>query len=242
MEVEKIKVQQIPAVLWGPKRDKIMIAAHGSHSSKIDDCMWALAEAAVPMGYQVLSFDFPKHGERVYEPNPCMVQDCVKELKRILEYASERATEIDLFGCSMGAYFSLLAYKNEKIGHALFLSPVTDMERIIHNIMKMCGVTEEEFCRKQVIENPVETLYWDYYCYVKEHPVTTWDCPTFILYGEHDNLCELERVQAFASRFQCSLEIQKGGEHWFHTPEQLIFFRDWVRDKLEEMKSLPSGK
>ena len=66
MELNKIWIDGIPAILWGTPSDKMILAAHGSHSSKIDDCMWILAEKAIKRGYQVLSFDFPQHGERVY--------------------------------------------------------------------------------------------------------------------------------------------------------------------------------
>ncbi|MEG2002943.1 MAG: alpha/beta hydrolase, partial [Clostridia bacterium] len=60
MNLEKIKIDDIPAIIWGEASDKIIIAAHGSHSSKIDDCIWTLAEVATKKGYQVLSFDFPQ--------------------------------------------------------------------------------------------------------------------------------------------------------------------------------------
>ena len=46
MDLDKIRINGIPAIIWGKPSDKMIIAAHGSHSSKIDDCIWALAEAA----------------------------------------------------------------------------------------------------------------------------------------------------------------------------------------------------
>ena len=232
MNIEKIKINHIPALLYGRKRDKLIIAIHGRHASKIDDCTWILAEEAIKQGYQVLSFDLPQHGERVYEENPCKVQECVRELKEVLHFATQLAEHISIFGCSMGAYFSLLAYQDASIQQAWFLSPVTDMERIIHNIMEWCGITETEFEVMGTIENPFETLYWDYYQYVKAHPITAWPHPTHILRGETDTLCEKESVSAFAKRFGCELEEQKGGEHWFHTPNQLEYFRKWIRKRL----------
>ena len=80
MNLNKIKIGGIPVILWGEPCEKMIIAAHGSHSSKIDDCMWVLAEEAVKRGYQVLSFDFPQHGERVYETDFIMPDKCVQEL------------------------------------------------------------------------------------------------------------------------------------------------------------------
>lgn len=232
MVVRKLKFQGIPVMLYGEDSTKLIIAVHGRYSSKIDDCIWILAEEGTRCGYQVLSFDLPKHGERVYEEAPCMVQECVKELTDIMDYAKQRAEQIYLFGCSMGAYFSLLAYKNEKINHVWFLSPVTNMEQIIHNIMSQYSITEEQLRQQKIVENPTETLYWEYYCYVRKHPIAEWKHPTSILRGEHDILCEYKEILAFAKKYQCDLEEQKDGEHWFHTPEELDYYRKWLQNKL----------
>lgn len=234
MEIETLKIKEIPSILWGKDSLKWIIAVHGNCSSKIDDCIYILAEEAVLCGYQVLSFDLPKHGERVNEPEPCMVQECVNELSIIMDYVKQRAEQVYLFGCSMGAYFSLLAYKNDNINYAWFLSPVTDMERLINNIMRQFEITEEQLCKKKKVDNPIEPLYWDYYCYVREHPIIEWKHPTSILRGEYDTLCEYEAVSTFAKENQCELEEQKGGEHWFHTPQQLEYFRKWIQNKLKK--------
>lgn len=231
MLINKFTLRNIPAVLWGKKSDKLIIAIHGNKSSKTDDCIRILAEEAEKSGCQVLSFDLPDHGERIGQ-GPCMVWNCVRELKDVLAYAKSVADTIYVFGCSMGAYFSLLAYKDEKIKHALFLSPVTDMERIIRNIMHQLQVAEEELQKQKIIENPIETLYWDYYSFVKEHPVDRWNHPTSILYGEHDTMCEYKYVSAFAEKYHCDMEVEKGGEHWFHTPEELAYYRQWLSRKL----------
>ena len=63
MNLNKLRIDGIPALLWGEATGRIILAAHGSHSSKIDDCIWILAEEAIKQGYQVLSFDLPQHGE-----------------------------------------------------------------------------------------------------------------------------------------------------------------------------------
>lgn len=234
MQIEKLKISGIPALLWGAPSGRWIVAVHGNRSSKIDDCVWILAEEATARGYQILSFDLPKHGERVYEDKPCMVWKCVEDLAAVMDYAEERAAEISLFGCSMGAYFSLLACQNRPVRRALFLSPVVDMEQVIRGIMAMAGVTEEQLRERGTIENPVETLYWDYFRYVQEHPILAWRSPTSILRGEGDTLSAYGSVAAFSERFGCTLEEQAGGEHWFHTEEQLAYYRRWLRKEMEE--------
>lgn len=117
-------------------------------SNKEDAVIQILAEEADRKGYQVLSFDLPEHGERKNDNTPCKVQFCVNELSIIMNYAKEHWKEINVFACSMGAYFSLLAFQNDVIEKALFLSPVVNMERIIENMMKWFNVTPELLQKK----------------------------------------------------------------------------------------------
>lgn len=123
------------------------------------------------------------------------------------DYAMEHAQKVSLFGCSRGAYFQLLAFADAGIDCAWLLSPVTDMERIIHNLMDYCHISEEEFRERVLVENDMEPLYFPYY--------------------------EYAYVKSFADRFGCEMTVQKnGGGHWFHTEEELDFFRNWLRERL----------
>ncbi len=228
MELEKIRIEGIPAVVWGPDASKIIIAAHGSHSSKIDDCIWQLARQALPRGYQVISFDLPQHGERVYEKDFIMPDECVRELNLIYDLAKSKATSVSLFGCSMGAYFELLGFADKAIDKAFFLSPVVDMERLIDNLMAYCHITPAELKERTFVSNDIEPLYYPYYAYVKAHPIVRWNHPTFILRGENDTLSEYGSVKAFCDRFGCQLSEQKDGEHWFHTEDELAYFSHWL--------------
>jgi len=58
------------------------------------------------------------------------------------------------------------------------------MERIIENMIIYFHIDERDWETKKEIETPVgQTLYWDYFFYVKSHLIEKWDKPTFILYG-----------------------------------------------------------
>lgn len=232
MNVNKIRIGSIPAMLWGAPGERIILAAHGKCSSKIDDCIWILAEEATAKGYQVLSFDLPQHGERVCEPEPLMPEACVREMRMMYHYAAERAKAVSLFGCSLGAYLELLTFAEAEVAQAWFLSPVTDMAHIIQGLMARCGVTEDELRKKGEIHNGIEPLYYPYYAYVKAHPIRSWAHPTCILRGENDEMCAYADVKGFAERFGCELTIQKGAAHWFHTDVELTAFRGWIRARL----------
>ena len=233
MITKDLKIENIPALLWGEPSSRLIVAVHGNMSNKQDVPIGLLAEEANSRGYQVLSFDLPQHGDRKEEAIPCKVQNCVEELGKIMNFAEKQAKHISLFACSMGAYFSLLAYKDRPIKQSLFLSPVVDMARIIDNMMNWFQISEEELQAKKEIPTPVgQTLYWDYYSYVKANHIAHWQSPTHILYGKGDTLCEREVIEAFVTKFACDLEVLEDGEHYFHTPGQLECFRLWVRGKL----------
>lgn len=228
-----LTIEGIPAILWGEPSDKLFIAVHGNMSSKEDDAIVIFAEEAIDKGYQVISFDLPEHGDRKDEDYACKVQNCVSDLNAIERYARTISSHISVFACSMGSYFSLLAYRDFPLEQCLFLSPVLNMERIISNMMAWFNVSEDRLKVEKEIETPIgQTLYWDYYCYVKSHPINTWNKPTAILYGSDDNLSEYDVVLDFAKRYHCKLQVLEHGEHYFHTEEQLRFFRLWLRDNI----------
>lgn len=233
METKRIKINNIPSIIWGEKSSKVFIAVHGNMSNKEDKVIEILANKVTNKGYQLISFDLPEHGERKIDTNYlCKVQNCVNDLKQIIEYAKANYNEINIWACSIGAYFSLLAYKNEDLKQCLFLSPVVNMKIIIENMMLWSNTTEKELNEKQEIKTDFgQTLYWDYYLYVKENPITNWNKKTYILYGNKDNMQNESIIKDFSNEFNCDLTILKNGEHYFHTEEQLKFYNDWL-DKI----------
>lgn len=236
METQKLTIEGIPALLWGETSDVLILAIHGNKSNKADTPIRLLAEQAGKRGYQVLSFDLPQHGERSHETIPCKVDQCVGELKIILSYVKSRWTTLSLFANSMGAYFSLVAFSEAVFKQVLFLSPVVDMHYLISNVMSAFQITEDRLRTEQEIETPIGmTLYWDYYSYVKEHPITTWANPTAILYGELDEVSERATIDAFCSRFSASLEVVQACPHYLHTPEQLSRFTFWLEKQLKPL-------
>lgn len=212
MKVGKISIYGIPALIWGCESSKVYIAVHGNMSSKDDEVIKLLANIVTSRGYQLLSFD----------------------LKTIIEYAKKNYNEINLWACSVGAYFSLLAYKNEKINRCLFLSPVVNMEMVIDNLMLLSNVTVADLEEKLEIKTRFgQTLYWDYYLYVKNNKITNWDKDTYILYGDNDNIQDINTIKKFSTSFKCNLLLLNGGEHYFHTEEQLNYYIKWLNEVVK---------
>ena len=146
-------------------------------------------------------------------------------------FAAQRSCcdQLTLIANSIGAFFSLSALGEALVDRAYFISPVVDMERLICSMMQWANVTEQELAEKLEIPTQFgETLSWKYLCYVREHPIA-WRVPTCILYGERDHLTAPDTISAFSKRIGASLTIMPGGEHWFHTEEQMRFLDEWIR-------------
>lgn len=229
MRPQFFQIGHIPAALWGPPSERVIVAVHGAQSGKTDVPFRLLAEALPSC--QVLSFDLPEHGDRKDESTLCKPPVCVRELSAVLDFAESRWTDLSLFAVSMGAYFSLLACPNRKLSHAWFLSPVVDMERLTRDMMSWFQISENSLETEGSIPTPMgQTLYWDDYCYICNHPINCWPFPTDILRGAGDTLVAEETVAAFAERYSCRLRIAEGAEHWFHTPPDLAVLSDWLQE------------
>jgi len=231
MKTTQIMIEQIPAIIWGEPSDAVYLFVHGRMSKKEE--AEGFAEIAINRGFQVISFDLPEHGERSANTYPCTVQNGVHDLEQILNYTEKHWKHISLFACSLGAYFSLLTYRDVRFKKCLFLSPILDMERLIHNMMKWAGVQVEQLQKEKEILTPMgETLSWDYYEYVRNHPIQVWNAPTHILYGDQDHLTEQSVLDDFAKRFKARVQIVKGGEHYFHTEDQIRIFNEWMAENI----------
>ena len=233
METTQTNIADIPALVYGTPSDKAFLYVHGRYSRKEE--AESFARVVTPKGYQVVSFDLPEHGERGGESYPCTVQNGVRDLRAIYDTVTNTHRSLSLYACSLGAYFSLVAYGGVAFARCLFVSPILDMERLIRNMMRWSNVTEERLRDEKRIETPFgETLSWEYYEYVRSQPITRWDSPTSILYGESDNLTERDVLDSFAQKYKCRVTVMKGGEHYFHTPEQLRFLQGWIEGQEYE--------
>ena len=152
-----------------------------------------------------------------------------KEIRIAVEELKGKYENIILIANSIGAFFSMNAGIDDMIQKAYFISPIVDMEKLITDMMKWASVTEHELESKGVVHTEFgEDLSWDYLCYVRNHPIK-WNVPTQILYGSKDHLMSIDTITNFANKHNASLTIMEGGEHWFHTEEQMTFLDNWIK-------------
>ncbi len=154
-----------------------------------------------------------------------------KEIYEAVAKLKAEYNRIILIANSIGAYFSMNADIEKFISHAFLISPIVDMQKLIADMMLRAAITETELRECRVIHtNLGEDLSWEYLCYVRKHPVA-WRIPTDILYGSKDYLTSFDTITEFAQAHKASLTVMDGGEHWFHTDEQMFFLDSWIREK-----------
>ena len=177
--------------------------------------------------YKTLFPDYDVTGFDYVSQNPW---DAEKELSVLFDDFSKNHKQIILVANSIGAFFAVHALKDKSIEKALFISPIVNMEKLITDMMSWSGISEKELKTKKEIETDFgEKLSWNYLKWVREHPVS-WNIPTSILYGSNDQLQSVETINQFARKIKASVTVMEGGEHWFHTKEQMDFLDLWAKE------------
>ena len=192
---------------------RIVVYVHGKGGSAAE------AGHYVPLfpGCEVIGFDYC--AQTPWEAK--------EEFPQFFAKLRKRCDRLTLIANSIGAFFSLSSLDG-LVDDTYLISPVVDMEKLIGDMMTWANVTEQRLEeRREIATDFGETLSWRYLCYVHEHPVE-WRVPTRILYGERDNLTSKETISAFAERVGAELTVMPGGEHWFHTAEQMRFLDVWI--------------
>lgn len=109
MKEKRFTIQNIPSILYGDSSENLFLYIHGKMGCKEEAVRFA--EIVCPKGYQVLSIDLPCHGERAGEMERFVPWEVVPELQAVYGFARQRWKKISLYANSVGAYFSLLAFR-----------------------------------------------------------------------------------------------------------------------------------
>lgn len=157
-----------------------------------------------------------------------------EEIKVEVNALKEKYESIILIATSIGAFFSMNAGIDADISRAYFISPIVNMEKLISDMMQWANVSEEELqIKKNIATTFGETLSWEYLTYVRNNPIR-WNVKTDILYGSTDHLTSIDTMTEFAKDHKATLTVMEGGEHWFHTDEQMEFLDKWIKENVAE--------
>lgn len=227
---KKLRIQGIPAILWGKPSDKVYIHVHGKLSCK--ESAAEFAELAEQRGLQTISFDLPMHGEQTDPGKRCDVWNGIRDLTAIGDYAFSNWKDVSLYACSLGAYFSLQAYGHREFRNCLFQSPIVDMAYLIGQMMLWFDITEERLHEEREIDTPIDLMTWDYYQYAKANPTAQWNVPTCILYAGKDTLQSRAVIDHFSDRFHCSLTVAEDSDHPFMEEKDGPIVASWMRQSI----------
>ena len=198
------------------KRGLIYIHGKGGNAAEAEHYRDLFAD------YEVIGFDYA--AQTPWEAND--------EFRVFYEKFSAKYEQISIVANSIGAFFAMSALANAKIDTAYFISPIVNMEKLISDMLGWAGASEEELRQKgEIITEFGETLSWKYLEWVRQHPLT-WQVSTHILCGSNDNLQSVDTIRDFASQVGAEVTVMNGGEHWFHTVEQMDFLDNWISGLL----------
>ena len=230
MRTENMTVGGIPAILWGDPSDRGFVYVHGKQGSKADARQFA--ELADARGWQTLSFDLPEHGDRT-DGRHCDIWNGKQDLTTIADAAYRRWSDVSLFACSLGAWFSLQTYAGRPFQKCLFQSPIVDMRWLVEHMMLWSNVTEAALEAAGEIDTPIDALRWDYYRYIQAHPVTCWSEGTRVLYAAHDALQPVECIRDFVDRFHGTLTVAPNSDHAFMETGDRAIVTGWMEASLD---------
>lgn len=172
--------------------------------------------------FDIIGFDYKSE-------NPW---DAKSEFSDYFDSITSEYNKTILIANSIGAYFSLISLVDKKIEKAMLISPIVDMERLILDMMTRANVSEEELSIKKEIETSFgETLSWEYLSYVRKNPIY-WNITTEILYAEKDSMTSISTMTEVSKKINANITIMPGGEHWFHTKEQMDFLDNWIKSNI----------
>lgn len=149
MEKRTLQIHEVPAIIYGTPSRRLFLYIHGQGGYKEEAEVFA--NIACRYGWQVLSIDLPEHGARKGKVSSFDPWHIVPELCTIMEYAKSRWGHISLFANSIGAWFSMLSFRNEKLEKCLFVSPVLDMKQLVSKMMVLANVSEARLKEELVI-------------------------------------------------------------------------------------------
>ena len=131
--------------------------------------------------------------------------------------------DFTLIAISIGAYFFLSSGLSDRVKEAFFISPVSDMEKLILGMMEYSGVTEEELKEK----GNIGELSYEYLTYARSHRME-WNVKTHAIAGSLDEVMDI----SITRKVFPDLTVLEGSYHYLHNPEEKRRIVEWMKSKV----------
>ena len=220
-EVERIDQQLDDWKMEQRKTKKVAVYIHGLYGSVKEAEDYSFLKDK----YDVVGLDY-KDG------NPWELKEVIKnEFEKLVK----NYKEIIVIANSIGAFYTYEYLSDFDIEQAFFISPIADMFKIVFDLMLQYHISREELAEKKIIMlDNGQALSYDFYNHVSNYK-DSWNIPTDILYGEHDEIVYIENIADFlASHPKAKLTIKQGSSHYFHTEEEKEFIKSWILNSLRQ--------
>lgn len=235
MELTELEAAGLKAALYGPPADRVWLYVHGKGGCKEE--AEDFAALACPRGWQVLAADLPEHGTRRGDGVPLdpwhagaraagavgLCQRAVAAYRPAVHQSGGLVLPAGLRRGASGAG----AFRLPGGGHGGAHSghdgvgrrqrgPTGGGRRAGHSLRGDPLLALPPVCPRP-----------------SGVPLAHSHRPAVRLRGRH---APPDGGRGLRRRFGGALTVLEGGEHWFHTPEQLAALHRWESDVLEQMK------
>lgn len=222
-EVERID-KELDAWRMKKRKDRtVVVYIHGLHGSKEEAKNYYFLKDK----YDVVGLDYQ-------DGNPWELKDTIRDE---FEKLTKNYKEVIVIATSIGAFYAYEYLSDFKIKQAFFISPVTDMHKIVFDLMMDYNINHNELEKKKIIKlDNGQTLSYDFYNHVSNYK-DNWTVPTEILYGEKDEVMYIENIANFLAKHPNSkLVVKQGAKHYMHTDEEKEFIKNWILNVISKDK------
>lgn len=230
---------EIPCMVQCTGSDKTVLVCHGFGSSKDSPMIQALRKELSDLGVDMVSFDFPQHGDSAADGKHLLISCCLSDLQRVEEDILRHSpnTELIYFGSSFGAYITLLSLSNAPhAGKRAFLrSAAVDMHQIILSFLEEgslswqsdgSGDRMQDYCTMDLIYGRPFFITRAFVQELAQHDLLNapldWNSVSLsMIHGALDRTAPLSQAQEFARHSGASLCIVPLGEHRLMGPGEM---------------------
>ncbi|MGI6736978.1 MAG: alpha/beta hydrolase [Anaerovoracaceae bacterium] len=226
---------------------QVLIVSHGFGSSKQSPTAGMLLEGMPQHGIGVIAYDFPNHGESKAGPDGLLVENCIRDLASVEEFAAEQCPQAEIlyFSSSFGGFINLQ--------YLSFCS-----HRGTRSFLRSCAVNMPELFRDPTKEQVKELVRTGYATIEHEPPLVVsrefvgdiLDRDLMQLYrpgrtevemvhGAADETIDPQAAQAFAQHFSIPLTMVPGAGHRLMDKGQPEYVFDLALKMFQRKASKP---
>lgn len=222
-----------------------VIAMHGFGGDRTSRCIAKLQVCMQRHNVNLITFDWPAHGESETDGQSLRIENCLNDLKTVCDYVKEQDPEgsILAFATSFGAYITLLfqSMYPEILKGMILRAPAIRMDRILtENILDRATLSELQesgicsfgFERQMLLHREfLEDLKTnDLMQIYKSTTVRNIE----IIQGDEDVTAPVEDTLEFCKMTQAKMHLIRGANHRFDKKGQVDEVIDIAEDIIGE--------